>query len=330
MYFTGIPIGLLSVGAIDFGIIVDGAVIMAENIAHRLGGAGRARTQQNVNKIVLAAALEVERPVFFSVLMIIGAYLPLLSLASIEGLLFRPMALTLVFALVGALFFALFVVPVLATFLFRHGYREWENPLLRWFRPVYAAMPAPAARRPRWLVAGGGGPVAGGGLCPCAAAIGHGVPALHGRRRDLGPRQFSRGDFDRADRALRQASPRDHAGVPRDQVRHDPVGPQRQRHRPLPAQPHGNDGRPEAARARGSDSTTKHELVAAMGKRLRERISHHAIQLHAADHRQRDGGHQRHFGQPGRRVLRPRLGRAPAAGPADRASCSARCPVRWT
>ena len=88
---------------------------------------------------MLAAALEVERPVFFSVLMIIGAYLPLLSLTSIEGLLFRPMALTLVFALVGALFFALFVVPVLATFLFRHGYREWENPLLRWFRPVYAA-----------------------------------------------------------------------------------------------------------------------------------------------------------------------------------------------
>ncbi len=118
MYVTSIPIGLLSVGAIDFGIIVDGAVIMAENIAHRLGGAGRARTQQNVKKIVLAATLEVERPVFFSVLMIIGAYLPLLSLVSIEGLLFRPMALTLVFALLGALFFALFVVPVLATFLF--------------------------------------------------------------------------------------------------------------------------------------------------------------------------------------------------------------------
>ena len=140
MYFTRIPIGLLSVGAIDFGIIVDGAVIMAENIAHRLGAAARDRSQRNVMKMVLAAALEVERPVFFSVLMIIGAYLPLLSLTSIEGLLFRPMALTLVFALVGALFFALFVVPVLATFLFRRGYREWENPLLRWFRPVYAAI----------------------------------------------------------------------------------------------------------------------------------------------------------------------------------------------
>ncbi len=153
MYVTSIPIGLLSVGAIDFGIIVNGAVIMAENIAHRLGGAGRARTQQNVKKIVLAATLEVERPVFFSVLMIIGAYLPLLSLVSIEGLLFRPMALTLVFALLGALFFALFVVPVLATFLFRHGYREWENPLLRWFRPIYSAC-LHRLLQARWVVAG--------------------------------------------------------------------------------------------------------------------------------------------------------------------------------
>ena len=103
---------------------------------------------------MLAAALEVERPVFFSVLMIIGAYLPLLSLTSIEGLLFRPMALTLVFALVGALFFALFVVPVLATFLFRHGYQEWENPLLHWFRPLYAAILRSSAAEP--LARGGG------------------------------------------------------------------------------------------------------------------------------------------------------------------------------
>jgi cobalt-zinc-cadmium resistance protein CzcA len=154
MYVSNIPIGLLSVGAIDFGIIVDGAVIMAENIAHRLGAADRDRTRQSVHKVVLAAALEVERPVFFSILMIIGAYLPLLSLTSIEGLLFRPMALTLVFALVGALFFALFVVPVLATFLFRHGYREWENPLLHAFRPLYAAM-LRGLIASRWLVVAG-------------------------------------------------------------------------------------------------------------------------------------------------------------------------------
>jgi heavy metal efflux system protein len=139
MYLTGIPIGLLSIGAIDFGIIVDGAVIMAENIAHRLGTATHREEKPNVFKAVLTAALEVERPVFFSILMIVVAYLPLLSLQSIEGLLFRPMALTMVYALCGALLFALFVIPVLATILFRHGYHEWENPVLKAARPLYAA-----------------------------------------------------------------------------------------------------------------------------------------------------------------------------------------------
>ncbi len=171
MYLTDIPIGLLSIGAIDFGIIVDGAVIMAENIARRLGEATRSAGQvegwesgasgspaltssevagrvsprvpalrrPDVLKIVLAAAQEVERPVFFSMLMVMAAYLPLLSLTSIEGLLFRPMALTMVYALAGALLFALFVVPVLATVFFRRGYREWDNPLLRLVRPAYAA-----------------------------------------------------------------------------------------------------------------------------------------------------------------------------------------------
>ncbi|MCS6924688.1 MAG: CusA/CzcA family heavy metal efflux RND transporter [Candidatus Binatia bacterium] len=153
MHVVDIPIGLLSVGAIDFGIIVDGAVIMAENIARRLGEASRHGSQQSVVKTVFAAALEVERPVFFSMLMIIGAFLPLLTLTRIEGLLFRPMALTIVFALLGALLFALVVVPVLATVFFRHGYREWENPLLRWFSPVYAAMLSKLLHL-RWLVVG--------------------------------------------------------------------------------------------------------------------------------------------------------------------------------
>jgi len=139
MYLTDIPIGLLSIGAIDFGIIVDGAVIMAENIARRLGEATRREGKPDVLKVVLAASQEVERPVFFSMLMVMAAYLPLLSLTSIEGLLFRPMALTMVYALAGSLLFALFVVPVLATIMFRRGYREWDNPLLLLARPAYAA-----------------------------------------------------------------------------------------------------------------------------------------------------------------------------------------------
>jgi len=151
MHFVNIPIGLLSVGAIDFGIIVDGTVIMADNIARRLGEASRGGSPHSVIKTVLAAALEVERPVFFSILMIIGAFLPLLTLTRIEGLLFRPMALTIVFALIGALLFALVVVPVLATVLFRYGYQEWENPLLRWFRSRYAEI-LTRLLGARWLV----------------------------------------------------------------------------------------------------------------------------------------------------------------------------------
>jgi cobalt-zinc-cadmium resistance protein CzcA len=151
MFLTGIPIGLLSVGAIDFGIIVDGAVIMAEHIARRLGEARQRGDVRSVPRLVLAAALEIERPVFFSVLIIMVAYLPLLSLSSIEGLLFRPMALTMVFALLGSLIFALFVVPVLASIVFRHGYTEWESPLLALARPLYG-LALRGLLACRWLV----------------------------------------------------------------------------------------------------------------------------------------------------------------------------------
>jgi cobalt-zinc-cadmium resistance protein CzcA len=151
MYLTNIPIGLLSIGAIDFGIIVDGAVIMAENIARRLGEATAKNKHVNVLKVVLSASHEVERPVFFSMLMVMAAYLPLLTLTSIEGLLFRPMALTMVFALLGALLFALLLVPVLAAIMFRRGYREWENPLLASIRPAYSAV-LRGMMANRWLV----------------------------------------------------------------------------------------------------------------------------------------------------------------------------------
>ena len=153
MYLTNIPIGLLSIGAIDFGIIVDGAVIMAENIAHRLGQHREGDDKKSIAAKVYEAALEVDRPIFFSVIMIVVAYLPLLSLTSIEGLLFRPMALTMVYALGGSLLFSLFAVPVLATIFFRGGYREWENPLLKLFRPVYGLI-IRALLDTRWIVVG--------------------------------------------------------------------------------------------------------------------------------------------------------------------------------
>lgn len=170
MYVTGIPIGLLSVGAIDFGIIVDGAVIMAEHIARRLGEAKHRGDTRSVPRIVLSAAQEIERPVFFSVLIIMVAYLPLLSLSSIEGLLFRPMALTMVFALLGSLLFALFVVPVLASIIFRRGYTEWENPLLALARPIYGLL-LRGLLAGRWLVMAGV-------ICMVSAVVVKVVPKL--------------------------------------------------------------------------------------------------------------------------------------------------------
>lgn len=153
MYLVDIPIGLLSIGAIDFGIMVDGAVIMGESIARRLGACG-ARSPRQVWRIVRETALDIHWPVFVSIASIMVAFLPLLSLTRIEGLLFRPMALTLLFALAGALLFSLFAVPVLATFLFRRGYSEWVNPLLRLVYPIYErALRGLLAAR--WLVFSG-------------------------------------------------------------------------------------------------------------------------------------------------------------------------------
>jgi cobalt-zinc-cadmium resistance protein CzcA len=151
MYLTNIPVGLLSIGAIDFGIIVDGGVIMAENIARRLGESGR-RDPRGTLAIIRGAALDMQRPVFISVMLIMMAFLPLLTLTHIEGLLFRPMAMTILFALLGALIFALVFVPVLASFLFRRGYQEWENPLLHWFTPLYVHS-VEWLLKARWLVA---------------------------------------------------------------------------------------------------------------------------------------------------------------------------------
>jgi cobalt-zinc-cadmium resistance protein CzcA len=156
MGVVDIPVGLLSIGAIDFGIIVDGGVIMVDSIVHRVGSLADPGALRDVSKTVLAAAQSVQRAIFFSMLMIIGAYLPLLTLSRIEGLLFRPMALTIVFALIGALFFALITIPVLATFLFRRGYTEWENPLLHRFRPVYGAILHRLLHARRAVVAGAG------------------------------------------------------------------------------------------------------------------------------------------------------------------------------
>ena len=117
MDLFGISVNLMSLGAIDFGTIVDGSVVMTENCMHRLenGGAGKPLID-----VVRGAAHEVSRPVIFGVLIIIAVYLPVLTLQSLEGRMFRPMAVTVVSALAGSLLLALFVVPAFCTIALRH------------------------------------------------------------------------------------------------------------------------------------------------------------------------------------------------------------------
>jgi cobalt-zinc-cadmium resistance protein CzcA len=114
MKLTGIPISLLSIGSIDFGIIVDGAIIISENIIRHLAERAKTGSKTSVATTILESSGQVVKPMLFSMIIVIIAYFPLLSLQYIEGLLFRPMAVTLCYALFGALIIALYFVPVLA------------------------------------------------------------------------------------------------------------------------------------------------------------------------------------------------------------------------
>jgi cobalt-zinc-cadmium resistance protein CzcA len=125
-----IPANLLSLGALDFGMIVDGCVVMIENILRRLEESGD--EDVSISKTIRLAAHEVQRPVFYAIAIIITAYLPIFTLQRVEGRLFMPMAWTVSFALLGALVFSMLLAPVLACYLFRHRAREWRNPVLAW------------------------------------------------------------------------------------------------------------------------------------------------------------------------------------------------------
>jgi cobalt-zinc-cadmium resistance protein CzcA len=130
-----IPANLLSLGALDFGMVVDGAVVVIENIVRHFNlptGAGKTPLEK-----IRDAAHEVQRPVFYAIAIIITAYMPIYTLQSVEGKLFRPMAWTVAFALLGALIFSMTIAPVLAWFLFRGGVREWHNPVMTFLRERY-------------------------------------------------------------------------------------------------------------------------------------------------------------------------------------------------
>ena len=149
----GIPANLLSLGALDFGMVVDGAVVMVENIVRHLSRAGD--DNRTPRQKIFEAAHEVQRPVFYAIGIIITAYLPIFTLQRVEGRLFKPMAWTVAFALLGALLFSMLVAPVLASLFFAKGTREWHNPVMTWLTARYRATLRWAIRLRVLTVAGG-------------------------------------------------------------------------------------------------------------------------------------------------------------------------------
>jgi cobalt-zinc-cadmium resistance protein CzcA len=157
MVQTRVSGNLMSLGAIDFGLIIDGAVVMVENIlrhlAHKQKELGRELSPAERHQEVLYSAKEVANPMFFGVLIITIVYVPILALTGIEGKMFRPMALTVMFALVGSLVLALTVMPALCSYFLRGKIKEEDNWLVRAFKAFYAAL-LKVALRLRWLVVG--------------------------------------------------------------------------------------------------------------------------------------------------------------------------------
>ena len=130
----GIPANLLSLGALDFGMVVEGAVVMVENIVRHLSRHRTAVPKETIRE----AAHEVQRPVFYPIAIIITAYLPIFTLQRVEGRLFKPMAWTVAFALLGAILFSMTVAPALASILYARGTKEWHNPIMNWITSLYA------------------------------------------------------------------------------------------------------------------------------------------------------------------------------------------------
>lgn len=128
---------LMSLGALDFGLIVDGAVVMVENAVRKRAEAQHEHSTEPPERTILEACLEVARPVVFAVAIIGIVYLPILSLRGIEGKMFVPMALTVIFALLGSLILSLTFVPAMLALILRGKVSENESPLIRWSKRAY-------------------------------------------------------------------------------------------------------------------------------------------------------------------------------------------------
>jgi cobalt-zinc-cadmium resistance protein CzcA len=136
LHAENVSANLLSIGAIDFGIIIDGTVVMMENIYRELGM--RAGQEYSLFDVILTAARDVDRPIFYSVAVIIAGYLPIYALTGASGRLFHPMADTMVYALIGALIITLTLVPVLCSYWFKKGVKERVNRPFEWLKRRYA------------------------------------------------------------------------------------------------------------------------------------------------------------------------------------------------
>jgi cobalt-zinc-cadmium resistance protein CzcA len=157
MVLTGLSGNLMSLGAIDFGLIVDGSVVLIENIVRRAGEWSHHHPKEDVPQSVIRQAChEVARPVVFGVGIIMIVYLPILSLRGLEGKMFRPMAFTVIFALLTSLVLALTVMPVLGSIFLRRNVTEKETFLIRWAKQIYRPALEFVMARPRGvlLVAG--------------------------------------------------------------------------------------------------------------------------------------------------------------------------------
>jgi cobalt-zinc-cadmium resistance protein CzcA len=127
LYRLGLPANLISMGAIDFGIILDGAVVLVENVIHQ-ATQQRPRSHRDMVRLIVEAAVDVAKPAFFAMLIIIAALLPVFTLERVEGRIFRPLALTYSFALAGGLIFALTLVPALCAALIHPEQAMIEEP----------------------------------------------------------------------------------------------------------------------------------------------------------------------------------------------------------
>src|SRR5690348_7848141 len=150
--WRGIPANLLSLGAMDFGIIVDGAVIVVENVFRRLGELKQASDRRTFLSAIEQATVEVGRPTFFSMLIIIAAHIPIFTLQRHEGRIFAPMAWTVTSALVGSLILSLTLVPLLCLHFLPKHLPEEENRLVRYCKRLYAPALAWALGRRRIVI----------------------------------------------------------------------------------------------------------------------------------------------------------------------------------